>query len=138
MEKDRVVIDTTVWLHGIHKGKHEKFVKLAVDAGVVIYTCDELSSEVIKNLRTNPYFKKHISAPQEHIDFFEAITLHTTIDKRFDRAADIKDNYLFDLAYTTKSFYVVTSEYKLLNMKRVNKMNIISPTAFFALFNIKW
>ena len=44
------------------------------------------------------------------------------IDKRFDRAPDIKDNYLFDLAYTVKSFYLITGDKPLLNMKQVNKI----------------
>ncbi len=138
MEKDRVVIDATVWLHGFHKSKHEKFAQLAAGAGVIIYTCAELSKEVERNLTENPYFKKHIANPSEHIDFFKNITLNTAIEKRFDRAADIKDNYLFDLAYTAKSHYITTSEKQLLNMKQVNKIRIVSPTAFFGYFGIVW
>ena len=138
MEKDRAVIDATVWLYGFHKSKHQKFVEIAAGAGVIIYTCRELTDEVSRNLLENPYFKKHIKNAEEQIDFFNELTLQTEIDKRFDRAADIKDNYLFDLAYTVKSHYIVTSETKLLNMKRVNKINIVSPSAFFAMFGIAW
>ncbi len=138
MEKDRVVIDSTVWLHGIHKRKHQKFVEIAAVAGVVVYTCRELTDEVGRNLHKNPYFKKHITNADEQIAFFNELVLSVEIDKRFDRAADLKDNYLFDLAYSVKSHFIVTSETKLLNMKRVNRINIISPTSYFAMFGIVW
>jgi predicted nucleic acid-binding protein len=58
--------------------------------------------------------------------FIEDFSRSIKIDKRFDRAPDIKDNYLFDLAYTAKSFYLVTGDKPLLNMKQVNKIKIIS------------
>jgi len=138
MEQDCVVIDATLWLHAFQKGKHDRFIKLAADFNIIICTCPELTDEVCRNLLHNPYFKKTINNPQEHIDFFEEVTFNQTIEKRFDRAAGLKDNFLFDLAYTVKSFHIVTSETRLLNMKQVNKIQIVSPTAYFGMFNIAW
>jgi predicted nucleic acid-binding protein len=54
------------------------------------------------------------------------VSSNIEIDKRFDRAPDIKDNYLFDLAYSVKSHYIVTNDIPLLNMKQVNKIKLIS------------
>ncbi len=67
---------------------------------VVIYTCPELTDEIFRNLTQDPFFARYIPEPQPHIELFRAITLNQNIDQRFDRAADIKDNFLFDLAYT--------------------------------------
>lgn len=47
------------------------------------------------------------------------------IDKRFDRANE-KDNYLFDLAYSVKSYYIVTGDKPLLNITRIGKVELIS------------
>jgi predicted nucleic acid-binding protein len=85
MEQDSVVIDTTLWLHGFQKAKHEKFTRLTADYNVIIYTCPQLTDEVSRNLLYNPYFKKYINNPQEHIDFFREITLNHNIEQRFDR-----------------------------------------------------
>jgi predicted nucleic acid-binding protein len=37
---------------------------------------------------------------------------------------------LFDLCYTVKSYCLVTGDKPLLNMKSVNKINILSITAY--------
>jgi predicted nucleic acid-binding protein len=62
----------------------------------------------------------------DYIRFIEAISESVIIDRRFDRAPDIKDNYLFDLAFSVKSHYIVTHDHPLLNMKQVNKIRLIS------------
>jgi len=70
--------------------------------------------------------KKLASEPEAYISLFKEFSTLVAIDERFDRSPDPDDNYLFDLAYTVKSFYLVTQEKALLNMKQVNKIKIIS------------
>jgi len=48
--------------------------------------------------------------------------LKIDIDQRFDRAADIKNNFLFDLAFYAQSSFVVTGEKRLLGMKHVGRI----------------
>jgi putative PIN family toxin of toxin-antitoxin system len=134
---DRVVIDTNVWLSAMLKSRTHKLVDLTVDYDVHIYTCPELTAEVYKNIGSN-FFSKHIFDVPRQIELFKSITINQDIDKRFDRAADPKDNFLFDLAYSVKSHYVITQERALLNMKHVNKINIVSPTDFFNMVGMKW
>ncbi|MBS1623715.1 MAG: putative toxin-antitoxin system toxin component, PIN family, partial [Bacteroidetes bacterium] len=74
-----------------------------------------------------PKIKRYLSSPVAiYTTFIERIATSVAIDKRFDRAPDIKDNYLFDLAYTVKAHYLVTNDHPLLNMKQVNKIKLIS------------
>lgn len=67
---------------------------------------------------------------KDYIKFFLAHAILIKIDERFDRSPDEKDNYLFDLAYTAKLNYIITGDKPLLNMKSVNKIQIISFVAY--------
>ena len=65
-------------------------------------------------------------SPKDYLRFIRRTTEFETIDKRFDRSPDVKDNYLFDLTYSVKSFLLITNDKPLLNMKQVNQIKIIS------------
>jgi putative PIN family toxin of toxin-antitoxin system len=130
---DRLVLDTNVFLSAYLSGRFERITQLPFRFGVLIYTCDELNDELWRNLN-DKRIKKHLKdSPQNIFDNIQKITLNTTIDLRFDRAADLKDNFLFDLAYSVKAYYLVTYEKALLNMKYVNKIQIITPEELFDL-----
>jgi len=135
--KKIAVIDTCVWLSVFISNK-ENLIDLLAEKEVLVYSCPELQQEIIRHLFEDAYFRKNIANPDKHLRFFQETTMNVSIDKRFDRTADAKDNFLFDLAYTVKSNYLVTSDKLLLNMKNVNKIHIISPAAYFRLFKMKW
>ena len=126
MKADRVVLDTNVFVSLIlNQGLHE-LVVWSKDYKATIYTCPELLTE-LKDVLNRVHISKHLTeAPVVYIRFIQSITTEQTIDLRFDRAPDLKDNYLFDLAYTVKSYYLVTRDKPLLNMKQVNKIKIVS------------
>jgi putative PIN family toxin of toxin-antitoxin system len=65
-----------------------------------------------------------------YLNFIQSLCEVVIISKRFDRASDPDDNFLFDLAYTVKAYYLVTGERALLNMKHVNRIQIISLAEF--------
>ncbi len=102
-----------------------ELVEWSKDHKTSIYTCPELINELTAVLKRKK-IKKNLTEPiSDYIRFINRITETVTIDRRFDRAPDIKDNYLFDLAYTVKSHYIVTNDHPLLNMKQVNKIKLI-------------
>jgi putative PIN family toxin of toxin-antitoxin system len=133
---DRLVLDTNVFLSAYLSGKFERIAQLPFRFGILIYTCDELNDELWRNLNDKRIEKHLKDSPQNILDKIEKITLHTTIDLRFDRAADIKDNFLFDLAYSVKAYYLVTYEKALLNMKHVNQIQIIAPEELFRILKM--
>jgi len=51
-----------------------------------------------------------------------------------DRVGDVKDNYLVDLAYTVKSFYIVSGDRHLTSLKHIGRIQIVSPSYFKKLF----
>jgi len=102
------------------------FVSLKYIHQCRLYTCPEQIDELTRALQY-PKVKKYISkSPKSLINYFlEFSDLHK-IDLRFDRASDLKDNYLFDLAYFVKSFYLVSGDRHVLSLKQVNKIRVIS------------
>ncbi len=130
MKPDRAVFDTNFFVSLIISKRLDELVIWAKDAHVAIYICQELSDE-LEDVLNRKHIKQHLTEPvSAYLKFIKSVTVNTTIDKRFDRAPDLKDNYLFDLAYTVKSFYIVTNDKPLLNMKQVNKIKLISPLDF--------
>ncbi|HOY42086.1 MAG TPA: putative toxin-antitoxin system toxin component, PIN family [Chitinophagales bacterium] len=129
MKTDKVVFDSNYYIHLILKNKLEELVYFYSDFNIQIFTCKRQIDE-ITDVLTRRKISKYISASQEYLNFIQKITIEIEIDERFDRAPDVKDNYLFDLCYTVKSYCLVTGDKPLLNMKSVNKINILSITAY--------
>ena len=135
---DRVVLDANVFISAIIKRKTDKLLLLPATHNIIINTCPELIEEISRNLK-EPHLVKYLNQPvKEIMDFIEQVTHKVTIEKRFDRALDVNDNYLFDLAYTVKSHFLVTGDRLVLGMKQVNKIRIVSPSAFYELLGEKW
>lgn len=134
---DRVVIDTNVIVSLLLKEEFEFFVDLKYLYAVQLYTCTELLNELTQTLNY-PQCRKYLKRPTKYYaDFVKDFSEVIVIDQRFDRAPDIKDNFLFDLAYTAKSFYLISGDKPLLNMKQVNKIRIISFAEYRAMLKEK-
>jgi putative PIN family toxin of toxin-antitoxin system len=134
-KSDRVVFDTNVIVTLLLKEHYEFFVDLKYRHETTLYTCPELLTELNHTLNY-PKFKKYLNEPAKYYtQFISDFSKQITIDKRFDRSPDPDDNFLFDLAYTVKSHYLVTGEKALLNMKQVNKIQIVSLTEWKKILN---
>jgi len=96
-----------VYLSAILSGKLPKNIQFVSDFQILIYTCPELIDEIERNLKDDFFKSKINQSSSEIIDLIKDFTLETEIDQRFDRSADLKDNFLFDLAYSAKCYYLV-------------------------------
>ena len=125
MKTDRVVLDTNVFISLILSKRLNELVEWRMDYNTSIFICPELLDE-LKDVLKREKIKSKLTEPiAVYIRFIQSIAQSVIIGRRFDRAPDLKDNYLFDLAYTVKSYYIVTNDHPLLNMKQVNKIKII-------------
>jgi putative PIN family toxin of toxin-antitoxin system len=137
IKSDRLVFDTNVVVTLFLKRDFEFIVDLKYLYQSRLYTCPEQIDELIRTLHSSRCQKYLSERVDFYVDFFKDFTENRTIEKRFDRAADPDDNYLFDLAYSVKSYYLVTGERALLNMKQVNKIQIVSLSAIKKLLNAR-
>lgn len=127
---DRIVFDTNIYISFIIQNKLDKLVALVEQYDLEVFVCDELIKEIKSTLK-----KTHIKSKLAHkvSDYLEVIALiseNIIIDKRFDRIIDPDDNFLIDLAYCTKSYFLITEDKLLLNHKQINKIKIINMAAF--------
>jgi putative PIN family toxin of toxin-antitoxin system len=123
---DKIVLDTNVYVSLILYQKVDVLVDLAGKYDLTFFSCPELITELTSTLN-KPEIKKSLKlAAEYYVDFVKDLTTNVSIDKRFDRAFDPDDNFLFDLAYTTKCKHIVTRERALLNMKHVGAIQVIS------------
>ena len=121
---DKLVLDSNVIISYALKARFEEIVALKVVHGIEIYTCTKQLAELERSFIKLAHHLN--SAPKHYLNLFRQLADLVEIDERFDRSPDAKDNYLFDLAYKVKSYYMVTGEKALLNMKQVNQTKIIS------------
>lgn len=123
-------LDANIYITLILSRKLDELVRWSKDDAIEIYIYRELIDELADVIKRDK-IKKHLTIQaSSYLKFIRSVCSEISIDKRFDRAPDLKDNYLFDLAYTVKSHYLVTADRPLLNMKQVNKIKVISLNQF--------
>ena len=125
---DKLVLDSNIIVSSALNAKFEEIIALKVVHKIEIYTCAKQIAELERTLIK--LTDKLKASPEYYTSSFEQLSNLTEIDERFDRSPDPKDNYLFDLAYQVKSYYLITGEKALLNMKQVNQIKIISMVEF--------
>ena len=127
---DKIVLDTNIIVSLIINQDADQLADWVTEYGITFYVCPELVNELRSTFKKAAVHKHLTQSIDFYIEFIESLWQLVTISKRFDRATDPDDNFLFDLAYTVKAFYMVTGEKVLLNMKNVNRIQIISLAEF--------
>ena len=134
---DRVVIDTNNILSLFFAEEYDFFVYLKIQHGISLFTCSQQLDEMVAVMQYSKVKKFLRTKPNKLLKFFNEHSINIQVDERFDRVSDIKDNYLIDLAYTAKSFYIVTGDREVLTLKHVGRIQIISFTEFKRLIATK-
>ena len=136
MLPERIVIDTNVILSYAISKKMVELTEVKSKFNIEIFSCEELLHELrlaIEYPQVEKYF--HKLERQRVISLFKSLATEIEIDLRYDRLNDPKDNYLIDLAYASKSNYLVTGDREVLLQKHVGKIQIISPAQFKKILN---
>lgn len=134
---DRIVLDTNILVSAAITGTFREIVALYSVHDISLFTCECKLKELYSTLNKEKVKPKLPAKPEIFIKLYRDISRVVAIDERFDRSPDPDDNYLFDLAYTVKSFYLVTQEKALLNMKQVGKIKIITFSKLRELIGVK-
>ena len=123
---DRVVIDTDILVSHCVNDTIDELVVLITDPDITLYTCLEQFEE-LENALNYDRVKKYLAAPpNQYLKLLKKISTTIIIDKRFDRVSDPNDNYLFDLAYAAKSYFLNSGDNEVLKLKQVNRIRVIS------------
>jgi len=131
---NKVIFDTNIWVSYFIKGKFDELVNLVIDDEMIVYSSKELIEELTEVL-SRKKFSKYLSLPiNEYIDFHKELVTIINTKPNYKDSPDPKDNFLFDLAIQSASKYIVTGDKILLALSEVEKVRLISLSAFKQLF----
>ena len=130
---DRVIFDTNYYVHLILNQNLEELVLIHTRHHVEIFICEKQLQEIMEVLQYDKIKPKLKQPIADYMELIVAVTTLIEIDERFDRVKDKKDNYLVDLAYTVKAYYLVSGDRHLTSLKHIGKIQIVSPSYFKSL-----
>ena len=128
--KNKTVFDVNIWLSYFISGKSEKIFDMIENNDVFFYRSVELMSE-LKEVINRPKFAKYFPyGTEEYIFLVEQVAELFLTQAIFNLCSDLKDNYLFDLAYQSHSDFLVSGDKKLLAVPVEQSLKLLSLSAF--------
>ena len=129
--KDRVIIDTNLWISFLITKDHSKLDKILSDKLATLLYSQELIDEFIE-VAQRPKFRRYFSA-----DDLQALLLAMSdraifidVSSTVTVCRDEKDNFLLALAKDGKASHLITGDKDLLVLKRFGKTKILSITEY--------
>ena len=129
--KDRVIIDTNLWISFLINKDYSKLDKILSDKLATLLYSQELIDEFIE-VAQRPKFRRYFSA-----DDLQALLLAMSdraifidVSSTVTVCRDEKDNFLLALAKDGKASHLITGDKDLLVLKRFGKTKILSITEY--------
>jgi putative PIN family toxin of toxin-antitoxin system len=112
----KIVLDANIFVSQAIYGKMGALLERAIKYNFVYVVNNHLLNEVHKTL-LKPALSKYFTMPiEEVLDIISLMTMNYVSDYRFQLSPDPNDNFLFDLALKTRSYFIITAEKSLLTM----------------------
>ena len=126
----KTVFDVNVWLSCFISGKVGEVVDMVERNGVLFYRSAELMLE-LREVINRPKFAKYFpNGTEEYVAFVERVAEHIHTQALFDQCPDLKDNFLFDLAYQSRADFLVSGDKKVLAVPARQPLKLLSLSAF--------
>ncbi|WP_352422755.1 putative toxin-antitoxin system toxin component, PIN family [Proteiniphilum sp.] len=133
----KTVFDTNLWVSYFITGKLTELVDMVLNKGVVLYRSDELTQELTE-VMLRPKIKKYFPLNiDEHLAFYERITIYCKTEEKFKDCADAKDNFLFDLAYKSHSNFLVSGDKKELQTPVKKSLKVLNLFDYKSMIGVK-
>ena len=129
--KDRIVIDTNLWIHFLLSKDYTKLDKLLNNNKIAVLYSSELLEELIE-VAQRPKFKKYFST-SDISTLLNAILMKAEfieVTSEVNLCRDSKDDFLLALAMDGKANHLVTGDKDLLEIKQFGETVIITMTAY--------
>jgi len=132
-KKDRVIIDTNLWISFLLTKDLSKLDKLFADQSLILLFSQELLDEFIEVAR-RPKFKKYFSFVDLQ-DLLLQISLRAEFIAITTTAAicrDAKDNFLLSLSADGKATHLITGDKDLLDLKEFGETVILTIAEYLS------
>jgi putative PIN family toxin of toxin-antitoxin system len=129
--KDRVIIDTNLWISFLLSKDYTKLDKLFRQQNIKLLFSKDLLEEFIEVAR-RPKFKKYFSISDLNDllseIYFRAEFIEVTSEVIFCR--DSKDDFLLSLAKDSNASHLITGDVDLLEIKNFEETKILTITEY--------
>ena len=134
----KVVLDTNVLVSALlFKGELSKLLSLLKQRKCILLFSEETLNEIIRVL----HYPKFALAEKE-IDYLlqseilsYAKIVETVLKFNKEACRDREDQKFLELAVSAKADYIISGDKDLLDLKKINKIRILSPNEFLLLLN---
>jgi hypothetical protein len=130
-KKDRVVIDTNLWISFLLSGNYAKLDKLIYTNSVVLLFSDELLEEFI-DVACRPKFRKYFTTEDliKLLFIIEQNAEFIQVESELTICRDPKDNFLLALALEGKATHLLTGDKDLTELEKIGGTVIIPLTEY--------
>ncbi|MFM6975356.1 MAG: putative toxin-antitoxin system toxin component, PIN family [Sphingobacteriaceae bacterium] len=131
-KKDRLIIDTNLWISFLLTRDHSKLDQIFVKNSITLLFSQELLDEFI-SVALRPKFKKYFTTPDLQV-LLEQIRLHAEfieVVSVLDLCRDPKDNFLLSIAKDGMANFLLTGDQDLLILKKIGKTRILTFNEYF-------
>jgi putative PIN family toxin of toxin-antitoxin system len=125
--KDRVIIDTNLWISFLINKDYSKLDKILSERLVTLLYSQELIDEFIQ-VAQRPKFKKYFSTEdlQALLLSLSSRATFIEVDSTVDVCLDPKDNFLLALAKDGKASHLLTGDKDVLALKNFGRTKILT------------
>ena len=131
MKPKRIILDTNLWISFLIS-KKLKLIDEFIEHGKVILIFSEESINEFLEVANRPKFKKYFSKSdiEELIKYFDEYGILIKVTSDINICRDEKDNFLLNLAKDSKAEFLVTGDYDLLVLEKIDNTQIITLKDF--------
>ena len=131
--KNRIIVDTNLWISFLLTKKHTKLDNLFSERAFILLFSQDLLDEFIE-VSQRPRFKKYFSANdlQNLLLQIDELAVFTEVKSRVEICRDPKDNFLLSLAKDGEASHLITGDKDLLEIKKFGKTKILTMAEYLA------
>ena len=118
-QKDRVIIDTNLWISYLLTRDFSKFDSIIADNKITLLFSEELLNEIIEitqRIKFKRYFK--LDEVESLILMIKTRAIFVDVTSEIQKCRDIKDNFLLSLSMDGKASHLLTGDKDLLILKK--------------------
>lgn len=132
----KIIVDSNIWISFLI-GKSLQGLQTHINSNLInIITCEEQLQE-LREVFNKPKIRKYFSKEQI-LDFFELLdeaSEKVILKSKVKICRDSKDDYLVALAIDSQADYLITGDYDLLELVKIQNTNVVNYSEFNSIVN---
>lgn len=132
--KDRVIIDTNLWISFLLTKDLSKFDSIITEQKLTLLFSQELIDELVE-VTQRPKFRKYfpLDEVEELLLKIKSRAIFIKVTRIVSDCRDPKDNFLLSLALDGKATHLITGDKDLLVIENYKKIKILTITQYLTI-----